>query len=477
MNLRARIRLRARIFMEKIRMVHTFYLNGYYIALDVNSGAVHVLDELTYKILSKFSDKLEEECPEWLLQEFSSEAPEAEIKEIYSELLGLQHAGQLFSEDDYEKFTCMMKGAPIKSMCLHISHDCNLRCKYCFASTGDFGKGRKLMPLETGKKAIDFLLTHSGNRHNLELDFFGGEPLMNWDTVKEIIAYARSKEEEYNKKFRFTVTTNGMLLNDESIDFINAEMSNVVLSIDGRKCVNDAMRVTEGGKGSYDVFVPKFQKLVERRRNSKYKEYYARGTFTKNNLDFANDVYHIADDLGFDQLSVEPVIADENEPYALTEEDLPKIYEEYEKLAVEMIRRKKEEGSCFNFFHFMIDLDQGPCAIKRLRGCGCGNEYVSVTPDGDIYPCHQFVGHDEWKMGNLEDETLDLEMKDKFACSNIYTKEGCKDCWCKFYCSGGCNANNYSFNKDINKPVKLSCEIERKRVECAIMIKVAMADK
>ena len=458
-------------------MVHTFYLNGYYIALDVNSGAVHVLDELTYKILNKFSDKLDENCPEWLVEEFSSEASESEIKEIYSELLSLQNSGQLLSEDDYKRFTCMMKGAPIKSMCLHISHDCNLRCKYCFASTGDFGKGRKLMPVETGKKAIDFLLTHSGNRHNLELDFFGGEPLMNWDAVKEIIAYARSKEEEYNKKFRFTVTTNGMLLNDESIDFINEEMSNVVLSLDGRKCVNDAMRVTEGGRGSYDVFVPKFQKLVEKRRNGKYKEYYARGTFTKNNLDFANDVYHIADDLGFDQLSVEPVIADPSEPYALTEADLPRIYEEYEKLAVEMIRRKKEDGGCFNFFHFMIDLDQGPCAIKRLRGCGCGNEYVSVTPDGDIYPCHQFVGHDEWKMGNLEDETLDLEMKDKFACSNIYTKDGCKDCWCKFYCSGGCNANNYSFNKDINKPVKLSCDIERKRVECAIMIKVAMADK
>lgn len=458
-------------------MVHTFYLNGYYIALDVHSGAVHVLDELTYKILGKFSKKLEETCPNWLVEEFSAEASEAEIKELYAELLNLQNAGQLFSEDDYERFTCMMKGAPIKSMCLHISHDCNLRCKYCFASTGDFGKGRKLMPVETGKKAIDFLLTHSGNRHNLELDFFGGEPLMNWDAVKEIVAYARSKEAEYNKKFRFTVTTNGMLLNDESIDYINEEMSNVVLSLDGRKCVNDAMRVTAGGKGSYDVFVPKFQKLVEKRRNGKYQEYYARGTFTKNNLDFANDVYHIADDLGFDQLSVEPVIADPCEPYALTEEDLPKIYEEYEKLAVEMIRRKKEEGGCFNFFHFMIDLDQGPCAIKRLRGCGCGNEYVSVTPDGDIYPCHQFVGHDEWKMGNLEDGTLDLEIKDKFGCSNIYTKEGCKDCWCKFYCSGGCNANNFCYNGDINKPLKLSCDIERKRVECAIMIKVAMADE
>ena len=457
-------------------MVHTFYLNGYYIALDVNSGAVHVLDKLCFDLLNKFTDKLPEEFPAEILDELAKEYSKDELIEVYSELLELQKAGQLFSEDDYERFTDMMKGAPIKSMCLHISHDCNLRCKYCFASTGDFGKGRKLMPVETGKKAIDFLLTHSGNRHNLELDFFGGEPLMNWDAVKEIVDYARSKEEEYNKKFRFTVTTNGVLLDDENIDYINKEMKNVVLSLDGRKCVNDNMRLTINGKGSYDIFVPKFQKLVEKRLKGDNKEYYARGTFTKNNLDFAEDVYHIADDLGFDQLSVEPVIADPSEPYAITEEDLPAIFAEYEKLAVEMIRRKKE-GRCFNFFHFMIDLDQGPCAIKRLRGCGCGNEYVSVTPDGDIYPCHQFVGNDEWKMGNLDDETLDIELKDKFACSNIYTKEGCKDCWCKFYCSGGCNANNYSFNKDINKPVKLSCEMERKRVECAIMIKVAMADK
>ncbi|MBR2639463.1 MAG: thioether cross-link-forming SCIFF peptide maturase [Oscillospiraceae bacterium] len=457
-------------------MVHTFYLNGYYIALDVNSGAVHVLDKLCFDLLNKFEDKLPKDFPSEILEELSKDYSKEELLEVYAELLELQAAGQLFSEDDYERFTDMMKGAPIKSMCLHISHDCNLRCKYCFASTGDFGKGRKLMPVETGKKAIDFLLTHSGNRHNLELDFFGGEPLMNWDAVKEIVDYARSKEEEYNKKFRFTVTTNGVLLDDENIDYINKEMKNVVLSLDGRKCVNDNMRLTINGKGSYDVIVPKFQKLVEKRLEGENKEYYARGTFTKNNLDFAKDVYHIADDLGFDQLSVEPVIADPSEPYAITEEDLPTIFAEYEKLAVEMIRRKKE-GRCFNFFHFMINLDQGPCAIKRLRGCGCGNEYVSVTPDGDIYPCHQFVGNDEWKMGNLDDETLDIEMKDKFACSNIYTKEGCKDCWCKFYCSGGCNANNYSFNRDINKPVKLSCEMERKRVECAIMIKVAMADK
>ena len=330
--------MRACIFIGEILMVHTYYMNGYYIALDANSGAVHSLDKPTFDLLNKFTDKLPEKCPENVLDELS-EYPRAELEEIYSELLELQKSGQLFSDDDYERFTDLMKGAPIKSMCLHIAHDCNLRCKYCFASTGDFGKGRKLMPVETGKKAIDFLLEHSGSRHNLELDFFGGEPLMNWDAVKEIIAYARSKEQEYNKCFRFTVTTNGMLLSDENIDFINREMKNVVLSLDGRKCVNDAMRLTVNGKGSYDIFVPKFQKLVEKRRGGKFTEYYVRGTFTKNNLDFAQDVYHIADDLGFDQLSVEPVIADESEPYALTEADLPKIYEEYEKLAVEMIRR------------------------------------------------------------------------------------------------------------------------------------------
>ncbi|HPR40185.1 MAG TPA: thioether cross-link-forming SCIFF peptide maturase [Oscillospiraceae bacterium] len=456
-------------------MVHTFFLNGYYLALDVNSGAVHMLDEETYDILNALlPGPIPAECGENVVAALSGKYPEEDIHEIYGELYQLQQNGQLFSEDDYERFTELMKGAPIKSMCLHISHDCNLRCKYCFASTGDFGTGRMLMPVETGKKAIDFLLTHSGNRHNLELDFFGGEPLMNWGAVEEIVKYARSKEAEYHKLFRFTVTTNGVLLNDENIAFINKEMKNVVLSLDGRKKVNDNLRVTINGGGSYDIIVPKFQKLVEQRRNGPFTEYYARGTFTKYNLDFTEDIYHI-DALGFDQLSVEPVIADPSEPYALTEEDLPVIFEQYEKLAKEMVRRKKE-GNCFNFFHFMIDLDQGPCAIKRLRGCGCGNEYVAVTPDGDIYPCHQFVGKEEWKMGNLDTGELNAEIKDKFACSNVYTKQGCRDCWAKFYCSGGCNANNYEQNGDINIPTKLSCEIERKRVECAIMIKAATAE-
>ena len=466
-------------------MIHQYKSNGYNIVMDVNSGSVHVVDDIVYDMIPLVEPLVTEGIKDAdtikaaVLNLANIPYPQEEITEAVDEVLELEKAGQLFAPDIYENyiFDFKKRQTVVKALCLHIAHDCNLACRYCFAEEGEYHGRRALMSFEVGKKALDFLVANSGNRVNLEVDFFGGEPLMNWDAVKKIIEYARGKEEEYNKKFRFTVTTNGMLLNDESIDFINNEMSNVVLSLDGRKCVNDAMRLTVNGKGSYDIFVPKFQKLVEKRRNGKYKEYYVRGTFTKNNLDFTKDVYHIADDLGFDQLSVEPVIAEETEPYALTEADLPKIYEEYEKLAVEMIRRKKEEGGCFNFFHFMINLDQGPCAIKRLRGCGCGNEYVSVTPDGDIYPCHQFVGHDEWKMGNIEDGSLDLSIKDRFACSNVYTKEGCKDCWCKFYCSGGCNANNYSFNKNIDKPVKLSCDIERKRVECAVMIKVAMADK
>lgn len=350
----------------------------------------------------------------------------------------------------------MMTSAPIKAMCLHIAHDCNLRCGYCFAAQGDFGHGRKLMPVEIGKKAIDFLIEHSQGRHNLEVDFFGGEPLMNFDAVKEVVCYARSLEEKYNKNFRFTTTTNGLLLDDDNIDFINREMNNVVLSIDGRKEVNDRLRYTPNGKGSYDVIVPKFKKLVEQRGD---KEYYVRGTFTKYNLDFSNDVEHLYQE-GFDQISVEPVIADHKIPYALTEEDLPRIYDEYDHLAQKMIARKKA-GKCYNFFHFMIDLDQGPCAIKRLRGCGCGNEYVAVTPEGDIYPCHQFVGFEDWKMGNLLDGTFDTQRKEQFARANVYTKEECRNCWAKFYCSGGCNANNNEFTGDILKPYKLSCDLEK----------------
>lgn len=453
-------------------MIHSYQLNGYNIVLDVNSGAVHVLDDLSYQLVHALEEgSLTEDCPQKLVEQFAAEYGRDKVLEAYSEIYELYRADILFSKDEYEKFADMMTSAPIKAMCLHIAHDCNLRCGYCFAAQGDFGHGRKLMPVEIGKKAIDFLIEHSMGRHNLEVDFFGGEPLMNFDAVKEVVRYARSLEEKHHKKFRFTTTTNGLLLDDDNIDFINHEMNNVVLSIDGRREVNDKLRYTPNGKGSYDVIVPKFKKLVERRGD---KEYYVRGTFTKYNLDFANDVEHLYQE-GFDQISVEPVIADHKIPYALTEEDLPRIYDEYDHLALKMIERKKS-GKCYNFFHFMIDLDQGPCAIKRLRGCGCGNEYVAVTPEGDIYPCHQFVGFEDWKMGNLLDGTFDTKRKEQFARANVYTKEECRNCWAKFYCSGGCNANNNEFTGDILKPYKLSCDLEKKRLECAIMIKAAMAE-
>ena len=323
------------------------------------------------------------------------------------------------------------------------------------------------MPFSVGKQAIDFLLEKSVGRENLELDFFGGEPLMNWDVVKQIVEYARSKEEEYGKKFRFTITTNGMLLDDEKIDYINKEMSNVVLSIDGRKEVNDRMRVKVDGTGCYDRIVKNYKKLVEKRGD---KEYYVRGTYTNYNLDFSEDVMHLYKQ-GFDQVSVEPVMEDESVEYAITEKDLDKIYEEYDKL-VDKIANIKKNGGFINFFHFMIDLDQGPCVIKRLRGCGSGNEYVAITPDGDIYPCHQFVGHEEYKMGNLEEGTFNTDIKKEFAGCHVYSKPSCRDCWAKFYCSGGCNANNYIYNGDIHKAYELSCKIMRKRLECAILTKV-----
>ena len=451
-------------------MIHKYFLNGYYIVLDVHSGAVHVVDELFYHMLDFLSAPLASVCPQNIFKELPN-FQQREIEETYEEIYELYKAGQLFSEDDYEQFRDMMVSSPIKAMCLHIAHDCNLRCKYCFASTGDFGAGRRLMPLEVGKKAIDFLIANSGERHNLELDFFGGEPLMNFDVVKEVVKYARGLEKIHNKRFRFTVTTNGMLLDDDKIDFINKEMSNVVLSIDGIKEVNDRIRTRVDGSGCYDSILPKFKRLVEKRGHD---QYYVRGTFTKYNLDFAEDVLHFYHE-GFDQISIEPVVTDASNDYAITEADLPAVFAEYERLAKIIIEHKKS-GKSFNFFHFMIDLDQGPCAIKRLRGCGCGNEYVAVTPDGDIYPCHQFVGMEEWKMGTVDTGIEDKKRKENFAKANIYGKQECRDCWAKFYCSGGCNANNFQYAGDILKPYHLSCEMEKKRLECAIMIKAALAE-
>ena len=444
-------------------------MNGFNIVLDVCSGAVHVFDDVSYDLLN-YIDKtpLAENCPQKAFDELNYS--EDEINSAYGELLSLYKDGCLFSEDTYGQFANKMVMSPVKAMCLHIAHDCNLRCGYCFAAQGDFGGERCLMPLEVGKKAIDFLIKNSYGRKNLELDFFGGEPLMNFDTVKEIVKYARSLEKEHNKNFRFTLTTNGLLLNDDNTDFINKEMSNIVLSIDGRKEVNDRLRFRVDKSGSYDSIVPKYLELVKKRGMD---QYYVRGTFTKYNLDFSNDVMHLYS-LGFDQISVEPVVTDSSVDYALTQADLPAIFEEYEKLA-RIIIEKKKNGETINFFHFKIDLDQGPCAIKRLRGCGAGNEYVAVTPQGDIYPCHQFVGEPQWKMGSVLTGDFDLKMKDRFACANVYTKEKCSKCWARFYCSGGCNANNMQYAGDILTPFELACELEKKRIECSVMIKAALA--
>ena len=413
-------------------MIHKYKLNGYNIVLDVNSGAVHVVDDLAYEILDFTDENMSKNLSADVIEKLSEKYEKSDILDTYSELYELYNNGQLYTKDEYEKFASMMVISPVKSMCLNISHDCNLRCEYCFAAKGDFGTGRELMSFDIAKKAIDFLIEKSGNRHNLEVDFFGGEPLMNFDVVKKTVEYARSIEKEHDKNFRFTITTNGLLLTDDKIDFINREMSNVVLSLDGRKEVNDKLRVSPNGSGSYDVIVPKYQKLVAERSD---KDYYVRGTFTKNNLDFTKDIIKMSE-LGFDQLSIEPVVSDTKLDYSIKKEDLPRVFEEYETLAKEMIKRKKS-GKCFNFFHFMIDLDQGPCAIKRLRGCSCGNEYIAVTPNGDVYPCHQFVGERQWKMGNVVENSFNEEIKTKFAKTNIYTKEKCKKInWnnCSIFC-------------------------------------------
>lgn len=452
-------------------MIHKYSLNGFNIVLDTNSGAVHLFDDAPFAMLDYLENDVPDKAPQEMLDALNGKYDTKTIEEAYDELKELHRLGQLFSSDEYEKFAAMMKDAPLKSLCLNIAHDCNLRCEYCFAAKGDFGRGRMLMPFEVGRKAIDFLIEKSEGRHNLEVDFFGGEPLMNFDVVKQIVAYARGIEKEHNKNFRFTITTNGILLTDDKIDYINKEMSNCVLSIDGRKSINDLLRVRVDGSGSYDAIVPKFQKLVASRGD---KDYYARGTFTKHNLDFTEDVLHMAD-LGFEQISVEPVVSDEKLDYSIKEEDLPRVFEEYDRLSKVIIERRKA-GKGFNFFHFMIDLNQGPCAIKRLRGCSCGNEYIAVTPEGDIFPCHQFVGDDSFKMGNVLDGTFDESIKHTFALANIYSKPECKNCWAKFYCSGGCNANNQQYEGDIHKAHKISCDLEKKRLECAIMIQAAMAE-
>ncbi len=448
-------------------MIHRYQKKGLNFVLDVNSGAVHLLDDISYAVSGLLDENMEDTCPQSIVEALPQYTAE-DVREAYDELYELKKAGQLFAQDDYIDVSRYIPvNAPVKALCLHVAHDCNLRCKYCFASTGDFGQGRKIMPPEIAKKAIDFVIARSGVRHNIEVDFFGGEPLMAWDTVTQTVDYARSLEEKHNKKFRFTITTNGLLLDEDKRKYINENMDNCVLSLDGRREVNDEFRKTVAGTGSYDTIVPKFKALVDERDPN--LDYYARGTFTSHNLDFAEDVLSIAD-AGFDRLSVEPVTADPGCGYDLTEADLPKIEAEYDRLTDIMLERKKE-GKPFTFFHFMVDLDQGPCVVKRLRGCGAGYEYVAVTPDGDIYPCHQFVGKDEFKQGSVLDQPFNMDIAQKFAGMNIYSRPKCQKCWAKFYCSGGCSAANYNMNHDMNDSYDLGCEMERKRLECAIYLK------
>lgn len=450
-------------------MIHKFSMNGYNIVLDVNGGAVHVVDEVAYNLLDHYKEKSLDE----IIDVLSDSYTESQVKEAYNEIKTLEDEGLLYTEDTYKHHPNFIdRKKVVKALCLHVAHDCNLKCEYCFAAQGDFGGAKELMSFEVGKKSIDYLIANSGNRKNLEIDFFGGEPLMNFEVVKQLVEYGRSVEKENNKNIRFTITTNGILLDDDKIKYINENMHNVVLSLDGRKEVNDRMRPTLNDKGSYDIIMPKFKKLVESRPKDKY--YYIRGTFTRENLDFSKDVLHFSDE-GFELTSVEPVVDDESNPFALREEDMDTVFNEYEKLAVKYSDRLLN-GENFKFFHFMIDLNQGPCVIKRITGCGAGNEYLAITPNGDIYPCHQFVGKDEYKLANINDEEIVIprELTDTFKNAHVYSKEDCQNCWNKFYCSGGCHANAVNFNGDVMKPYQLGCEMQKKRTECSIMIQARL---
>ena len=457
-------------------MVHQYKLNGYNIVLDTCSGSIHVVDDVAYDLIALYRDRSEEEILSQLLDKYGSrpDVTEEELCACLEDVRALEKAGKLFSPDTFQPlaFDFKNRSAVVKALCLHVAHTCNLNCSYCFASQGKYHGGRAVMSFEVGRRALDFLIENSGSRVNLEVDFFGGEPLMNWDVVKELVAYARTQEEPHNKKFRFTLTTNGMLIDDDVIDFANREMHNVVLSLDGRKEIHDRLRVDYAGQGSYDRIVPKFRELVERRGG---KGYYMRGTFTHANPDFTRDLFHMAD-LGFDQLSMEPVVCAPSDPAALTEEDLPIVLEQYEILAKEMLRREKE-GRPITFYHYMLDLTGGPCIYKRISGCGSGTEYMAVTPWGDLYPCHQFVGEEAYKLGDIWNGVTNTAARDEFKLCNAYARPECADCWAKLYCSGGCAANAYHASGSIRGVYEYGCELFRKRIECAIMMQAARAER
>ena len=453
-------------------MVHQYKLDGYSIVLDTASGSVHLVDEVAYDIIALYETASQEEIIGKILARYGEreDVTREDILSCLEDIAALKEAGKLFSEDPYENLAMSYKNnsSVVKALCLHVAHTCNLNCSYCFASQGKYQGERALMSFEVGKQAFDFLIAHSGTRRNLEVDFFGGEPMMNFEVVKQLVAYARSIEKEKGKNFRFTFTTNGVLLDEEVMDFLNKEMSNVVLSLDGRREVHDHFRKDYAGRGSYDVILPKFKRLVEKRGG---KNYYVRGTFTHHNTDFTKDILHMAD-LGFTELSMEPVVCPPTDPYALTEEDLPILFEQYEILAREMIKRKRE-GRPFTFYHYMLDLKNGPCIYKRITGCGSGTEYMAVTPWGELYPCHQFVGDERYSLGNVWDGITNTAVQDEFRSCNAYARPECKDCWARLYCSGGCAANSLHATGSIKGVYGYGCELFKKRIECAIMMQVA----
>ncbi len=458
-------------------MIHAYKMNGYNIIIDQNSGCVHSVDEVAYDIITMYETTPKEEIKKYILEKYSDreDVTSEDIDLCFDDIEALIDDSRLFSEDTFEDTAEEFKRRQgvIKAICLHVAHGCNLNCEYCFAGKGEYGgEDKGLMSLETGKRALDFLVEMSGTRHNLEVDFFGGEPLLNWEVCKELVKYGRSLEKIHGKNFRFTLTTNGVLVDDEIIEFCNKEMGNVVLSLDGRREVHDKLRKTPNGKGSYDLIVDKFKKFADSREQ---KNYYMRGTYTHFNTDFSKDLIHMAD-LGFKELSVEPVVCAPSEPWALRESDLPVLKEQYEILANEMLRRYRK-GNGFTFYHYMIDLDSGPCIVKRISGCGVGTEYLAVTPSGELFPCHQFVGDNNFRLGNIYDGITKPEVLEQFKNCNVYSHKECKDCFAKLYCSGGCAANAYHTTGSVNGVYEFGCELHRKRIECAIMLKVAEAEE